>query len=273
MGKTRFDFSGKRVLVSGSSSGIGAATARLFAASGASVVIHGRNADRAAALQDEIRAAGGTAIVALGSLDSDAGAANIAREVEAALGGIDILVSNAGDSQPYTTDWFAAPTEAWLNSYNSNVGGTVRLAKAFVPAMRSRRWGRIVLIGSSAYYLPIPDFPTYGPAKAALANVMVNMTKVLDGTGVTVNMVSPGSVLTETMQANLLPMAQAEGWSEIDPIAIERRLVAEKWPNAAGRMGRPEEIAATVAFVASEEAAYMIGAHIRVNGGENPSLH
>lgn len=273
MGKTRFDFSGKRVLVSGSTSGIGAATLRLFAESGARVAIHGRDADRAAALQEAIRTAGGEAIVALGSLDSDAQAAGIARQVEAAFGGIDILVSNAGDSRPFSADWFAVSTEEWLNTYNSNVGGAVRLVNAFVPGMRDRGWGRVILVGSSAYYLPIPDFPTYGPAKAALANVMVNMTKVLGGTGVTVNMVSPGSVLTETMQASLPVLARGEGWSESDPLVIERRLIAEKWPNAVGRMGRPEEIAATVAFVASDEAGYMTGAHIRVNGGEQPSLH
>lgn len=211
--------------------------------------------------------------MALGSLDIDAEAAGVVRQAEAAFGGIDILVNNAGESQPFSTDWFTVSTDDWLRTYNSNVGGGVRLVKAFAPAIRDRSWGRIVFIGSSSYYLPIPDFPTYGPAKAALTNVMINLTKVLAGSDVTVNMVSPGSVLTETMRSNLLPLAHGAGWSDTDPLVIERRLIAEKWPNAVGRMGRPEEIAATVAFVASEEAAFMTEARIRVNGGEQASFH
>jgi NAD(P)-dependent dehydrogenase (short-subunit alcohol dehydrogenase family) len=75
------------------------------------------------------------------------------------------------------------------------------------------------------------------------------------------------------MRSNLPRMAEGNGWTETDPEVIERRLVAERWPNAVGRMGRPDEIAAAIAFVASEEAAFMTGAHIRINGGERPSLH
>ena len=270
---TKFDHAGKRVFVSGSTSGIGKATALLFAASGARVVIHGRDRARAEAVCARINEDGGEAIAVLGSMDSDEDASRIAAEVGAALGGIDILVCNAGDAQPFSPDWFGVEPAAWLRNYDRNVLGSVRLIHAFVPGMRERQWGRVILIGSSAYFTPITDFPAYGPSKAALANMMVNLTEVLANSGVTVNTISPGSVLTETMAANLQVMADAEGWDETEPAVIERRLIAEKWPNAAGRMGRPEEIAATAAFVASEEAAYMSGAHIRVNGGEKPSLH
>jgi len=273
MDKIKFDFSGKRVLVTGSSSGIGAATAKLFGQSGATVVVHGRDSGRADAVAEEIRSAGGNAIVVLGALDSDVECQSIARSVEEQIGGIDILVCNAADHQPYSPDWFAVPASAWLTTYDRNVGGSVRLIQAFTPAMRDRGWGRIVLIGSTAYFTPITDFPTYGPSKAATANMMVNLTSVLAGTGVTINTISPGSVLTDTMRSNLSRMAEGNGWDETDPVVIERRLVAERWPNAVGRMGRPEEIAAAVAFVASDEAAFMTGAHIRINGGERPSLH
>lgn len=270
---TKFDHSGKRVLVSGSTSGIGRATAMLFAASGATVVVHGRNQERADDVVAAIKAQGGEGMAVLGSLDSDDDVASMAAQVDAALGGIDVLVCNAGDANPFSPDWFGVPPAEWVSSYDRNVGGAVRLVHAFAPGMRKRGWGRIILIGSSAYYTPITDFPAYGPGKAALANIMINLTSVMANCGVTVNMISPGSVLTETMADNLQMMADAQGWEETDPEVIERRLIAEKWPNSAGRMGRPEELAATVAFVASEEAAYMSGAHIRVNGGEKPSLH
>jgi NAD(P)-dependent dehydrogenase (short-subunit alcohol dehydrogenase family) len=273
MDRIKFDFSDKRVFVSGSTSGIGAAAALLFARSGATVVVHGRDAGRAEAMASRVRAEGGTPIIALGALDSDTDCAAIAEAVNERIGGVDILVCNAADHQPYTPDWFSAPPSAWLTTYDRNVGGSVRLIQAFAPAMRDRGWGRIVLIGSSSYYTPIPDFPTYGPSKAATVNLMVNLTAVLTGTGVTVNTISPGSVLTETMRSNLPRMAEGNGWTETDPEVIERRLVAERWPNAVGRMGRPDEIAAAIAFVASEESAFMTGAHIRINGGERPSLH
>jgi len=273
MSTMKFDFRGKRAFVSGSTSGIGAAITRLLAQSGAAVVIHGRNAERAERMRAEIEAKGGTAVIALGAIDNARDMARIVSMADDALGGIDILVCNAGEAQPFSPDWFSTPPEDWLTNYDRNVGGTVRMIQAFVPGMKERGHGRVILIGSTAYYAPVPDFPAYGPAKAALINIMVNLCQVLSNTGVTVNTVSPGSVLTETMAANLKPMSAAQGWSETDDQVIERRLVAEKWPNAVGRMGRPEEIAATVAFVASDEAAFMTGANIRVNGGEKPSLH
>lgn len=268
-----FDFGGKRAFISGSTSGIGAATARLLAASGASVCIHGRNRERAERVRDEIREQGGHAIVALGALDSAEDMARVGEVVQAELGGVDILVCNAAESQPFSADWLATPVDDWLKNYNHNVGGTVRLLQAFVPGMKARGHGRVILIGSTASFAPTTAFPTYGPSKAALANVMVNLSEVLANTGITVNTVSPGAVLTETMASNLRPIAAGEGWTETDLDVIERRLVAEKWPNSVGRMGRAEEIAATIAFVASEEAGYMTGTNIRVNGGEKLALH
>jgi 3-oxoacyl-[acyl-carrier protein] reductase len=271
--RTRFDFTGRRVFVSGSTSGIGAATARLFAESGAQVVIHGRNAERASALYEEIRSRGGQAIVALGAIGDGAATDAIVEQVVSQVGAIDVLVCNAADHQPYTTDWMSVPAEAWVSTYERNMVGSLRFIQAFVPAMREQSWGRVVLVGSSAYFSPTPKFPTYGPSKAALVNMMINLAAELANTGVTVNTVSPGSVLTETMRSNLLAMAAGEGWDETDLGVIERRLIAEKWPNAVGRMGRPEEIAATIAFAASDEAGYMSGSNIRVNGGESLSFH
>ncbi len=268
-----FDFSGKRAFISGSTSGIGAATARLLAASGASVCIHGRNRERAELVRDGIRAQGGHAIIALGAVDSAEDMARVEETVNAEFGGVDILVCNAGEAQPFAADWLGTPVDEWLKNYGYNVGGTVRLLQFFVPGMKARGHGRVILIGSTSFFSPTIEFPTYGPSKAALANVMVNLSQVLSNTGITVNMVSPGAVLTETMASNLRPIAAGEGWTDTDLEVIERRLVAEKWPNSVGRMGRAEEIAATIAFVASEEAGYMTGANIRVNGGERVVLH
>ncbi len=268
-----FDLTGKRAFVSGSSSGIGAAIARALGAAGARVVVHGRDGPRTEAVVAEINGAGGEAMPVIGDVGSDDDVAAIGAAVEAAWGGIDILVSNAGDAQPFSPDWFAVPPEDWVASYNRNVVAAVRLVQRFVPPMRDRGWGRVILIGSNAYTKPTIDFPAYAPGKAALVNIAIGLARVLGNTGVTSNIISPGAVLTETMQSNLVPLAQAQGWADTDPAAIEHRLVTEKWVNQVGRMGRVEDIASAVAFVASDMAGYMTGANIRIDGGEAISMH
>jgi NAD(P)-dependent dehydrogenase (short-subunit alcohol dehydrogenase family) len=263
-----FGLEGKRAFVSGSTSGIGAGIARMVAAHGAHVVVHGRDAARAANMVAEIEAAGGTAMAVLGDVGSDEAVAAMVAKVDVTFGGIDILVSNAGEAQPFSPDWFAVEPAQFLESYNRNVVAAIRFARAFVPGMRERGWGRIILISSNSYTKPAVDFPAYPPGKAALVNLAVGWAKVLSNTGITSNVISPGAVLTETMASNLLPMAQAEGWADTDPTVIEHRLVTEKWPNHVGRMGRPDDIAAAVTFVASQMAGYMTGANIKIDGGD-----
>lgn len=268
-----FGLEGKRAFVSGSTSGIGAGIARMLAAHGATVVVHGRDRARAAQVVADIEGGGGRAVVALGDIGVDGEVDALAAAVDADLGGIDILVNNAGDAQPFSPDWFAASPDQWLGTYNRNVVSAVRLIQKFVPGMRERGWGRVIMIGSNAYTLPPVDFPTYPPSKAALVNVAISLARVLANSGVTANTVSPGAVLTETMATNLQPMAAAQGWAETDPAIIERRLVSDKWPNFIGRMGRPDDIASAVTFVASELSGYMTGAHIRIDGGNGASFH
>lgn len=268
-----FGLEGRRALVSGSTSGIGAATAKMLAAHGARVIVHGRNRERADGVVAAIRGEGGNAVAVLGDLSDDAQVAALVDEVNAAVGGIDILVSNAGDAQPYSPDWFAVGLDQWAGTYNRNVLSAVRLVQNFVPGMRDRGWGRVIMIGSSAYTRPTIDFPAYAPGKAALVNIVVGLARVLANTGITANIISPGAVLTETLKSNLIPLARAEGWTDTDLGIIEQRLVAEKWRNCVGRMARPEEIAAAVVFLAGNLAASMTGSNIRIDCGETASFH
>jgi NAD(P)-dependent dehydrogenase (short-subunit alcohol dehydrogenase family) len=131
---------GKRALVTGSSSGLGAAIVKLLAAEGAAVVVHGRNESRANAVAEAIRTRGGSAEVALGDLATDAGADAVAH---AALAGgpIDILVNNAGILPRQS--WMEATAEMWAQTYNSNVISSVRMIQRLVPQMRERHWGRV----------------------------------------------------------------------------------------------------------------------------------
>jgi len=264
---------GRRALVTGSTRGIGAATARLLAAEGASVVIHGRNAERAAAVKAEIEGEGGTAAIALGDLAGDGGAEQAMRAALDAFGGIDILVNNLGQYEPYAPVWTDATPAQWAATYEANVVAAVRTIRAALPGMKARGWGRIINIASGAYTQPPPEFPTYGPSKAALVNLSVSLARALPSSGITVNTISPGNTLTEAMLGSLPMIGAAEGWPETDVREIERRFVAEKWPSPAGRMGRVEEIAALIAFVASDHAAYITGTNYRIDGGAHATLN
>jgi NAD(P)-dependent dehydrogenase (short-subunit alcohol dehydrogenase family) len=263
----------KVALITGSTSGIGAATAKLFAREGASVIIHGRDRERAEAVKHGIEEAGGKAAIALGDLRSDAEAERAMAEALGAFGRIDILVNNMGHHQPYDPNWIDATTAEWAITYEANVIACVRTIKAALPGMKARGWGRVINIASGAYTQPPPEFPTYGPSKAAVVNLSVSLARAVPGTGITVNTVSPGNTLTESMQSNLLPIALAEGWPERDLGEIERRFVREKWPGPAGRMGRVEEVAALIAFLASDHAAFITGTNYRIDGGAHATLN
>jgi 3-oxoacyl-[acyl-carrier protein] reductase len=269
----QIDLAGKRALVSGSTSGIGAGTAELLAECGATVVVHGRDRSRAEKVVSKITHKGGKAFAVLADLCSETAVSNLISEVTANIGGIDILVNNAGDAGPFTEDWFATDPAAWLSTYDRNVVSAIRLIRGFVPGMRERKWGRVINVGSGAYVNAITDFPAYGPSKAAMVNMTVNLARALAGTGVTANLVTPGAILTEAMKSNLVPIAQGLGWMETDPDILERRLATEKWPNNVGHMGRPMDVAANVAFLASDYSKYMSGSNLRVDGGEASSFH
>ncbi|MFE2910856.1 SDR family NAD(P)-dependent oxidoreductase [Kitasatospora indigofera] len=257
------DLLGKRALVTGSSAGLGEATARLLAAEGAAVVIHGRDKDRAEAVAASIREAGGTADTALGDLATDEGAAGVARTATAD-GPVDILVNNAGFYRHLS--WAEATPAEWNDTYNVNVVSGVRMIQHLVPAMRERGWGRVVTIGGGLASQPMNTHPQYNATLAARHNLAVSLARDLKGTGVTSNVVSPGAILVEATKELVTQIGPARGWGrtwdEIRPNAVEALI-----PNDQGRFGEPDEIAAAVAYLCSTYAQYISGATIRVDGG------
>jgi NAD(P)-dependent dehydrogenase (short-subunit alcohol dehydrogenase family) len=261
---------GKRALVTGSSSGIGEAIAVALAREGAAVVVHGRREAEARRVAGAIAAAGGKAAVALGDLATDDGVAHVAEAALAAFGGIDIVANNAG---AYAEDDWAAPDPArWLDLYNQNVASMVRVIKHFLPPMKERGWGRFIQTASGAASAPAATTAAYAATKAANVNLTVSLAKGLAGTGVTANAVSPGPILTPGLEAFIKDMAARKGWHG-GWAELERRFVSEFVPNPTGRVGRPEEVADLVAFVASPRADYINGANLRVDGGFVPSVN
>ena len=274
---------GKRALVTGSSSGIGSGIAKTLSAEGVTIVVHGRDAYRCTAVADEIAKSGGNSLVACGDLATESGCAEVAESIINALGGLDILVNNAGGrasshrrdglAGPLNPPWLETPWSDWLWTFEQNVGAAVRLIQHFVPGMKERRWGRVVNIASAAATQTERDLAEYQATKAALVNVSSSLAKTLAHTGITVNTVSPGAILTPAVVQAFTEVARQMGWNPDDWAEIERRFTTELIPISADHFGQPEDIGRMVTLLASPLSSYMTGANYRVDGGQCRSIN
>jgi 3-oxoacyl-[acyl-carrier protein] reductase len=262
------ELKGKRALITGSSAGLGEAIARLLAAEGAEVIVHGRNEVRATAVANSINDTGGRATYVLGDLSTDEGADAVANGALAG-GPVDILVNNAGAYTP--RPWLQVSVDDWRDSYNVNVLAYVRMIHRLLPAMKILGRGRIVQIGSSGGIEPFALQPDYLAATAARHNLTVSLARELKGTGITSNTVAPGPMLVENTKNMLLNMAGQYGWGD-NWADIERNAVEQFVQNDVGRFGKPEEVAAAVAYLSGPMADYVTGALLRVDGGHTRSV-
>ncbi|BBZ15555.1 SDR family NAD(P)-dependent oxidoreductase [Mycobacterium branderi] len=263
---------GKRALVTGSSSGIGAGIAKTLAAEGVSVVVHGRNVGRVSAVVDEIRQRDATAVAVIGDLASEDGAAAVAEAAASEFGGIDILVNNAGGpSDTEVQSWFALPVSEWGVTYQRNVLSAGYLIHALAPAMKENRWGRIIQIASAAGIIPTSGQPDYGPSKAAMINMSMGLSKALAGSGVTVNTVMPGMIMTKGLRDFLRVFAERRGWG--DDLDRAAQYVLKGTGQTVHRIGQVDDVAYAVAMLASPKADFFNGMNLHVDGGGTSSIY
>lgn len=240
-------------LVTGGGAGIGEATCLRLARDGCAVGVLGRRAENAAAVAQAITEAGGRAIAVKADVaDKDQVEAAIAR-VRAALGPITILVNNAGIEE--FTPFQEISEQAWDRVMDVNLKGVYFATQAVLPDMVAAGWGRIVNLTALGAQSGAANMVHYTATKGGLAAMTKSLAVELGSKGITVNAVSPGFVLT--------PMAQRAIDGDLFPVPYEQIVATYPIP----RVGRPEEAAAAIAFFASEDAGYITGQTLGVNGG------
>jgi NAD(P)-dependent dehydrogenase (short-subunit alcohol dehydrogenase family) len=263
---------GKRALVTGATGGIGEATARMLAAEGAIVAVNGRDPRKVDRVLAEIRAAGGQAVAAVGDLETDVGLAQASAAARQAIGSVDILVNNVGGPvYAGVRAWRDVAIDDWAASYRKNVGAAVALIHAFMDDMQAARWGRIINVSTMAAVEPNVAPPDYQASKAALNNLSKSLSKALAQSGVTVNVVSPGVVLTPTLVEWIARLAVERGWEGSFDDHLQR-YGREVRPLCSDGVGGPEELAYAITVLASPRSRYINGANLRVDGGALNSI-
>ena len=202
-------------------------------------------------------------------MNTDTEADHVVSQALEAFEGVDILVNNAG--RFFGQPWVDTEPAEWNSIYNNNVTSTVRVSRRLAPLMAERRWGRIINLASTIGLMPDVNMAAYAATKAALHNLSVALSRDLGRQGVTVNAISPGLTNSAGVQYLLQMMVEAHGWPS-EPAQLEQKAVGAWAPNPVGRMGRVEEVASLVAFVASPLADYINGSNLRIDGGLDPTI-
>ena len=246
---------GKVALVTGSTSGLGLASAKALAAEGVSVAICGRRGD----LAEREAAAMPGAIGLQADITDPATPQRLVRSTVDAFGRIDILVGSTGGPPPGTA--LDVDADAYDGALDLLVKPMVRLSHLVLPSMRERRWGRIVFVTSGSVREPIPILVLSNAVRMAVHGFAKSLARQVAGDGVTVNCVLPGRIATDRVESLDRASADSSGRSIDDVQEAARRGIP------VGRYGLPDEFGAMVAFLCSKQASYVTGASVPVDGG------
>jgi 3-oxoacyl-[acyl-carrier protein] reductase len=242
----------KVALVTGSSRGIGAAIARLFAQEGAKVVVHGRDADAMSSVQAEIERAGGKAMQVAADVTQFDEIEAMRHKIEEEFGPVELLVANAGGSFTMPGPLEGIREAGWHASVDGNLTATFLTIKSFLPGMKDRKAGNIITISSAAARRPYPGSPIpYAAAKAGIQVLTQDLAAQAGPYGIRANCISPETILTERNQERI-PDAQKQALLDMHPIK---------------RLGTPEDVARAALFLASDEAVWITGIVLDVAGG------
>jgi 3-oxoacyl-[acyl-carrier protein] reductase len=246
------ELDGRIALVTGSSRGIGTAIARLFAERGASVVVHGRDADAVTAVTADIEESGGRALAAIADLTHYDQIEAMRDRIERHLGPVDILVANAGGSTVRPGPLEDIDEADWRGSVDVNLTATFLTIKAFLPGMRRRRQGTIITMSSAAARRPTAQSPlAYAAAKAGIEVLSQELAVQVGPDGVRVNCLAPETILTERNQQQI-------------PAAIQEQL---RHAHPVQRLGTPKDVAHAALFLASDHSSWISGITLDIAGG------
>lgn len=251
---------GRRALVGGASSGLGLASAEALAAEGCRLALWSRGGERLEEVAADLRARFGVEVSTIGAdaTDPDA-AATVVRTATEMIGGVDILVLNAGG--PPAADVTQTDAAGWARAFQLLATTPIELATLLLPGMRTQGWGRIVAILSSGVRQPILDLVYSNAGRGALMAWCKTAARTVAGDGVTVNGVLPGRLATPRVASLDAGRAEKTGQTVDEVVTAHRATIP------AGRYGRPEELGAYVAWLASERASYQTGTFSAIDGG------
>lgn len=244
---------GKVAIVTGAGSGIGRATAEVLAEEGAKVVIADIDPKGGEETARAIQAKGGAVHFVEADISREADARKISDEAVKHFGGIDILVN---DAATFVLKGFEATVEEWQRSLGVNIIGTTMVTKYAVEHMK-KKGGSIVILGSISSFCAQPDFFAYSATKAALVQITRNMAMDLGPHKIRVNSVCPGSIITAAIYRYLEKVG----------MTLEEFDAQEGAKTFVGRIGQPREVAYAILFLVSDEASYITGSHLMVDGG------